>query len=130
MDIQFLISKVNSERSSPKLFVWDTKTLLNTLHASGIKMSSRTLDRKLRLNFLPKPIMVEDIKEAETRNIEPKNANYLRNVNYPRNVNPKRKQREGGALNYIFLNCKAFIYTDKLSIFDGPRVGEINAAQG
>ena len=63
MDIQFLISKVNSERSSPKLFVWDTKTLLNTLHASGIKMSSRTLDRKLRLNFLPKPIMVEDIKD-------------------------------------------------------------------
>ena len=47
--------------------------------------------------------MVADIKDARPRNVNyPKNVNYLENVNYPRNVNPKRKQREGGVVNYIF----------------------------
>ena len=86
MDIELPSSKVNSELALPKLLVWDAKALLRTLRDSGIKMSSRTLERKLQLNLLPKPILVEDIKDQFG---SPPNALIVKN--WHREARRKRK---------------------------------------
>ena len=63
MDIELPFSESLSVRPSSKLLIWDSKTLLSRLNASGIRMSLRTLERKLKSGILPSPIMVEDIKD-------------------------------------------------------------------
>ena len=63
MDIELPVSESLSARPSSKILIWDSKTLLGRLNASGIRISLRTLERKLKSGILPSPIMVEDIKD-------------------------------------------------------------------